>query len=670
MSNVLRLMVTTFVCLCVAGVAAQNNCTSPNMTSLLYILASEKSGTTVQASYKHGDWLFFRCKNNSQLVGCSLRICISGSWSGTTPVCIPKATPPPQVKCKRLRNLKHGKIRGRRGVNAVVKFSCSSGYNIMGPKKLTCLATGKWSGHVPRCLKDVSCPNLCTPRNGVRDGTKFKYGRRVKYSCNTGYKLVGSISRKCMSNGKWSGKRAKCVKIDPAVETFSGVDFVFVLDSSASVGKTNFRRGIELVKTIVKEYGVSTKPRGTRVAIVTFNAAAEIKFNLATNVINDTDQAMRELGNIQFQGGGTNTEAALSKVYHHVSPEARKGSHKVLFLITDGRSNTGTNPRHFAERLRERNYEIFAIGITKNADQNELKSIASQPYRSHIHLLADYTSLEKLRDMITGNGYDKWECGQAGDTRLRDNLTTPNRKLSKDDAWPWQAIIYVDAAFKCGGALVADNWVLTAASCFDKKMFTNLKGHTIRVVLGEHNRFDDAGTEQTYEVVKLIRPSKSGKNRSDDIAMVKLQYPIKPTSYVHAVCYNNESNSSLTWPTQYGVVTGWGSKKQTKSNSVTIPAFDEPQQTVIKFVSDRECREKSNIKRLKGNVFCGSSQDDCVDECLGDTGGPVVVKLIDDSWTLVGVMKVNEGCTDDSKYSLFTKVGHYSAWISETILKQ
>ena len=58
---------------------------------------------------------------------------------------------------------------------------------------------------------------------------------------------------------------------------------------------------------------------------------------------------------------------------------------------------------------------------------------------------------------------------------------------------------------------------------------------------------------------------------------------------------------------------------------MTIPAFDEPQQTVIKFVSDRECREKSNIKRLKGNVFCGSSQDDSVDECLGDTGGPVLV---------------------------------------------
>ena len=76
----------------------------------------------------------------------------------------------------------------------------------------------------------------------------------------------------------------------------AGLDFVFVLDSSASVGKTNFKRGIKFVQTIIKEYGVSTEPQGTRVAIVTFNAAAQIRFNLATNVMNDTDQAMRELG--------------------------------------------------------------------------------------------------------------------------------------------------------------------------------------------------------------------------------------------------------------------------------------------------------------------------------------------------------------------------------------
>lgn len=116
-------------------------------------------------------------------------------------------------------------------------------------------------------------------------------------------------------------------------------------------------------------------------------------------------------GNIAFQGGGTNTAGALDKVFHVVAPEARKKSHKVLFLITDGRSNVGSNPRQFAERLRQKNFEIFAIGITKNADKRELRSIASQPYRSHVYLLADYKTLEKLKDMITGDGKGKLRDG-------------------------------------------------------------------------------------------------------------------------------------------------------------------------------------------------------------------------------------------------------------------
>lgn len=68
------------------------------------------------------------------------------------------------------------------------------------------------------CFLDVSCPSLRPPRNGVLDGKVFKYGRRVKYSCNTGYKLVGPISRKCMSTGRWTGKRSKCVKIGENID--------------------------------------------------------------------------------------------------------------------------------------------------------------------------------------------------------------------------------------------------------------------------------------------------------------------------------------------------------------------------------------------------------------------------------------------------------------------
>ena len=83
---------------------------------------------------------------------------------------------------------------------------------------------------------------------------------------------------------------------DSRAGTLSGLDFVFLLDSSASVGPTNFRRGIKFVETIIRQYGVSTKPQGTRVAIITFQSTPQIWHNLQTNVIQNIDELMKALG--------------------------------------------------------------------------------------------------------------------------------------------------------------------------------------------------------------------------------------------------------------------------------------------------------------------------------------------------------------------------------------
>jgi chymotrypsin len=57
-------------------------------------------------------------------------------------------------------------------------------------------------------------------------------------------------------------------------------------------------------------------------------------------------------------------------------------------------------------------------------------------------------------------------------------------------SWPWQvALKYYDGEIRCGGTLLDQNWVLTAASC-------QFNG---QVVLGEHNLYTLEGSEQVCD---------------------------------------------------------------------------------------------------------------------------------------------------------------------------
>ena len=67
----------------------------------------------------------------------------------------------------------------------------------------------------------------------------------------------------------------------------------------------------------------------------------------------------------------------------------------------------GGDPSLEAMILRDScDFEIYAIGVTDDVDEQELRDIASEPFRTHVHLLKDFEDLTILKDLITtkGNG--------------------------------------------------------------------------------------------------------------------------------------------------------------------------------------------------------------------------------------------------------------------------
>ncbi|XP_050175218.1 beta-2-glycoprotein 1 isoform X1 [Myiozetetes cayanensis] len=95
-------------------------------------------------------------------------------------------------------------------VGEEVEYTCRPGFiPNNGQRKYTCLPTGKWAFNTLLCL-----PKRCTPpgllENGKIDFVDHLYQSTINFSCDPGYKLVGSRSSQCMADGKWTGTFPQC----------------------------------------------------------------------------------------------------------------------------------------------------------------------------------------------------------------------------------------------------------------------------------------------------------------------------------------------------------------------------------------------------------------------------------------------------------------------------
>ena len=89
-----------------------------------------------------------------------------------------------------------------------------------------------------------------------------------------------------------------------------------------------------------------------------------------------------------------------SSLIFNAAAGARSGVKKVVFVLTDGKSNRGISPGIPAGQLRRSGVIIFALGVTSNIKQSELLSIASSP--RHVYHVANYAALNRVTQAVNG----------------------------------------------------------------------------------------------------------------------------------------------------------------------------------------------------------------------------------------------------------------------------
>ncbi|XP_006881894.1 PREDICTED: coagulation factor IX [Elephantulus edwardii] len=245
-----------------------------------------------------------------------------------------------------------------------------------------------------------------------------------------------------------------------------------------------------------------------------------------------------------------------------------------------------------------------------------------------------------------------------------DNVTESNSSQSEftrvvggDNAipgqFPWQVVLHGKIEAFCGGSIINEKWVVTAAHCIEP-------GDQITVVAGEHNIEEKEHTEQTRKVIRTIphfHYNASVNRYSHDIALLELDQPLVLNSYVTPICVANREYTNTFLKLGSGYVSGWG-KIFNRGRSASILQYLK-----VPLIDRATCLRSTRVTILN-NMFCAGYHEGGKDSCQGDSGGPHVTEVEGTSF-LTGIISWGEECAMKGKYGIYTKVSRYVNWIKE-----
>ncbi|XP_078785978.1 coagulation factor IX isoform X1 [Oryzias latipes] len=228
--------------------------------------------------------------------------------------------------------------------------------------------------------------------------------------------------------------------------------------------------------------------------------------------------------------------------------------------------------------------------------------------------------------------------------------------LEKPGGSPWQVLVHRPDGFGfCGGALVSDRWVVSAAHCFQESADF--------VTIGDYDKQRSDPAEQQIKIQEVIvHPHFHPFTFDSDIALLYLAEPVLRGPTATPVCLPDAHLSTyLLREANQGVVTGWGATRFLGRSSrflrkVTVPV-----------VSYEACIETTE-QVITDNMFCAGYLETSMDACSGDSGGPFVVHYRG-AWFLTGVVSWGEKCAARGKYGVYTRLGNFLSWIRTTMEK-
>ncbi|XP_067913708.1 chymotrypsinogen A-like [Heterodontus francisci] len=238
---------------------------------------------------------------------------------------------------------------------------------------------------------------------------------------------------------------------------------------------------------------------------------------------------------------------------------------------------------------------------------------------------------------------------------IRPEISETFQEEPQPSTWPWQVSLELSVENKhfCGGAIINEYWIITAAHCFMPPVTQTLE--EIVVVIGLNKQLmPEIWVHYSNPHEIILHDGFNEETGENDLALVKLGERIKFGKYAMPVCFpNDDIFFGNIWTNCQ--ITGWMKTGEDTTDSV--------QQVPIKIISFRDCNATIFSGKLQPSMMCMNFQENETIGCHMDSGGPVACKVNNTKqYFIIGVVSWVSDC-EKRWPGVFTVTKSYLNWI-------
>lgn len=180
-------------------------------------------------------------------------------------------------------------------------------------------------------------------------------------------------------------------------------DLAFIVDSSGSLGESNFQEAKNFVWTVIRNFEISNND--TRIGVIRYSTRASVIFDFQFSADNNILLLKEIIDNIPYAEGETKTERALQLALTDLFSAkgvSRPDVPKILVVMTFGKSDNALGVARASMALKENDVTVLSVGIGEEVDMEELLLMASTA--EDVITVNSFTALKKrvarIRDKV------------------------------------------------------------------------------------------------------------------------------------------------------------------------------------------------------------------------------------------------------------------------------